>query len=72
MEQCWAAEPSARPLLGNVQPVLETIQRNALAESPPPGKLPAKNCSPPFEKRKLKYVQTYCYDQYPLIDMREF
>ncbi|KAL1493339.1 hypothetical protein ABEB36_011413 [Hypothenemus hampei] len=25
MEQCWAAEPSERPLLGNVQPQLEQI-----------------------------------------------
>lgn len=28
MEQCWAAEPSQRPLLGNVQPQLEQIYRS--------------------------------------------
>lgn len=31
MEQCWAAEPSERPLLGYVQPQLEAIYRDALA-----------------------------------------
>ncbi|XP_017783066.1 PREDICTED: dual serine/threonine and tyrosine protein kinase-like isoform X2 [Nicrophorus vespilloides] len=30
MEQCWAAEPTDRPLLGDVQPLLETIQENSL------------------------------------------
>lgn len=29
MEQCWAAEPSKRPLLGAIQPVLESIQEKA-------------------------------------------
>ncbi|XP_066248438.1 dual serine/threonine and tyrosine protein kinase-like isoform X1 [Euwallacea similis] len=28
MEQCWAAEPSERPFLGNVQPQLEQIYRS--------------------------------------------
>lgn len=32
MEQCWAAEPSQRPLLGDVQPQLEAIFRDALAD----------------------------------------
>lgn len=27
MEQCWSAEPSKRPLLGAIQPVLESIQQ---------------------------------------------
>lgn len=37
MEQCWAAEPAERPLLGHVQPQLETIQRQTrmLYTSPP-------------------------------------
>ncbi|GJQ66842.1 hypothetical protein Trydic_g18598 [Trypoxylus dichotomus] len=30
MEQCWAAEPADRPLLGNVQPQLEKIQRESV------------------------------------------
>lgn len=29
MEQCWSAEPSKRPLLGAIQPVLESIQEKA-------------------------------------------
>ncbi|XP_077277575.1 receptor interacting protein kinase 5 isoform X1 [Temnothorax americanus] len=29
MEQCWSAEPSKRPLLGAIQPVLESIQDKA-------------------------------------------
>lgn len=29
MEQCWAANPSYRPLLGNVQPILEKIMKKA-------------------------------------------
>ncbi|CAG9759907.1 unnamed protein product [Ceutorhynchus assimilis] len=33
MEQCWAAEPSERPLLGNVQPQLENIYRCAKYEA---------------------------------------
>ncbi|XP_030756572.1 dual serine/threonine and tyrosine protein kinase-like isoform X2 [Sitophilus oryzae] len=33
MEQCWAAEPSDRPLLGYVQPQLEQIYKNAILES---------------------------------------
>lgn len=33
MEQCWAAEASGRPLLGNVQPQLETIMRRAAKEN---------------------------------------
>lgn len=32
MELCWSAEPSQRPLLGYVQPQLETIQKRALEE----------------------------------------
>lgn len=31
MEQCWAAEPSCRPLLGYVQPQLEAIMRISAA-----------------------------------------
>ncbi|KAL3289629.1 hypothetical protein HHI36_023039 [Cryptolaemus montrouzieri] len=31
MEQCWAAEPSERPLLGYVQPQLEAIYHDALS-----------------------------------------
>jgi receptor-interacting serine/threonine-protein kinase 5 len=34
MEQCWAAEPSERPLLGYVQPQLEVIYKNSKTESP--------------------------------------
>ncbi|XP_025831390.1 dual serine/threonine and tyrosine protein kinase [Agrilus planipennis] len=34
MEQCWAAEPSQRPLLGYVQPQLETIRDKNLTSSP--------------------------------------
>ncbi|XP_050314331.1 dual serine/threonine and tyrosine protein kinase-like isoform X2 [Anthonomus grandis grandis] len=33
MEQCWAAEPSERPLLGHVQPQLEQIYNNAKLEA---------------------------------------
>lgn len=29
MEQCWSAESSKRPLLGAIQPVLESIQEKA-------------------------------------------
>lgn len=29
MEQCWSGEPSKRPLLGAIQPVLESIQQKA-------------------------------------------
>lgn len=29
MEQCWSGEPSKRPLLGAIQPVLECIQQKA-------------------------------------------
>lgn len=29
MEQCWSGEPSKRPLLGAILPVLESIQRKA-------------------------------------------
>ena len=29
MEQCWSAEPFKRPLLGAIQPVLESIQEKA-------------------------------------------
>lgn len=29
MEQCWSGEPSRRPLLGAIQPVLESIQQKA-------------------------------------------
>jgi len=29
MEQCWSAEPSKRPLLGAIQPVLQSIQEKA-------------------------------------------
>lgn len=29
MEQCWCGEPSKRPLLGAIQPVLECIQQKA-------------------------------------------
>ncbi|XP_020286800.1 dual serine/threonine and tyrosine protein kinase-like isoform X2 [Pseudomyrmex gracilis] len=29
MEQCWSGEPSKRPLLGAIQPVLESIQEKA-------------------------------------------
>lgn len=29
MEQCWAGEPSKRPLLGAIQPVLELIHEKA-------------------------------------------
>lgn len=32
MEQCWAAEPSERPLLGFVQPQLEAIYHDAVKE----------------------------------------
>ncbi|XP_018566514.1 dual serine/threonine and tyrosine protein kinase-like isoform X2 [Anoplophora glabripennis] len=34
MEQCWAAEPSERPLLGYVQPQLEAIYIKAKSENP--------------------------------------
>lgn len=29
MELCWSGEPSKRPLLGAIQPVLESIQQKA-------------------------------------------
>lgn len=29
MEQCWSGEPSKRPLLGAIVPVLESIQQKA-------------------------------------------
>lgn len=29
MEQCWSGEPHKRPLLGAIQPVLESIQQKA-------------------------------------------
>jgi len=29
MERCWSGEPSKRPLLGAIQPVLELIQQKA-------------------------------------------
>ena len=29
MEQCWSGEPSRRPLLGAILPVLEAIQKKA-------------------------------------------
>lgn len=32
MEQCWAAEPVCRPLLGYVQPQLEAIMRNSCGQ----------------------------------------
>lgn len=72
MEQCWAAEPSARPLLGNVQPQLEAIQHHMVIESPP-GKFPIRNCSPPFQRRiKTVPLQDYRYDQFNFIHLREF
>lgn len=32
MEQCWSGEPSKRPLLGAIVPVLESIQQKAEAK----------------------------------------
>lgn len=32
MEQCWSGEPSKRPLLGAIVPVLESIQQKAKAK----------------------------------------
>lgn len=58
MEQCWAAEPSERPLLGYVQPQLEVIYNKAKFEMP--GKLSSCSCSPPFH-RKLKFNEDSCY-----------
>lgn len=28
MEKCWAKDPSKRPLLGDVQPIVESIRDN--------------------------------------------
>ncbi|KAJ8986249.1 hypothetical protein NQ317_009955 [Molorchus minor] len=59
MEQCWAAEPFERPLLGYVQPQLEAIYRRALTESS--GKLSSYRYSPP-DKSYLKFKEDYCYN----------
>lgn len=34
MEQCWSGEPSKRPLLGAIVPVLESIQQKAKRNKP--------------------------------------
>lgn len=43
MQKCWSAEPSERPLLGYVQPQLETIYNRAIE---PSGKLNNNNALP--------------------------
>lgn len=66
MEQCWAAEPSARPLLGHVQPQLQAIQEKALREDQEGKSLSFSCATPPF--------QTYdsIYNNYDFIQIREF
>jgi receptor-interacting serine/threonine-protein kinase 5 len=66
MEQCWAAEPSERPLLGYVQPQLEVIYKNSKTESP--GKLTCSH-SPSYQQPLINY-QEDCY--YTYMHFREY
>lgn len=70
MEQCWAAEPSERPLLGYVQPQLETIYTKAKSEHS--GKLSSCSYSRPFQ-HKLKFNEDdYCYSNFNFACLREY
>lgn len=69
MEQCWAAEPSERPLLGYVQPQLEAIYNSAKSDYS--GKL-SSSCSysPPYQpylNRNLDDIYIYNF-----INLREY
>lgn len=70
MEQCWAAEPSARPLLGNVQPQLEAIQDRALREGDQEGKsLSFSYNSPLFQTNRYN---DSVHNYYDFMQIREF
>ncbi|XP_064215585.1 dual serine/threonine and tyrosine protein kinase isoform X1 [Tribolium castaneum] len=60
MEQCWAAEPADRPLLGYVQPQLEAIYNSAKAESS--GKLTSCSYSPPYQQTITNIQEDYYYN----------
>lgn len=66
MEQCWAAEPAERPLLGNVQPQLEHIYRSAKFEANQ-GKF---SCSP-NSIGFYDYQKEECYN-HSYINFREY
>ncbi|KAJ8926827.1 hypothetical protein NQ314_020677 [Rhamnusium bicolor] len=67
MEQCWAAEPSERPLLGYVQPQLEAIYKRAKSE--PPGKLSSCSYSPPYQRHVKRSEESYY--NYSYVFLRE-
>lgn len=67
MEQCWAAEPSERPLLGYVQPQLEAIYNSAKSESS--GKLTSCSYSPPYQQSLANIQEGYYYNY---INYREY
>lgn len=68
MEQCWAAKPSLRPLLGHVQPQLEAIQERALKEDPE-GKSLSFSCTTPLFQT---FRNDSIYTNYDIMQIREF
>lgn len=70
MEQCWSAEPSQRPLLGNVQPKLQEIQSKSIAGFSS-GKFSSCSCScsPSFPSYKPDNSYYYNYDY---MQLREY
>lgn len=68
MEQCWAAEPSERPLLGYVQPQLEAIYNSAISEAS--GKLSSCSYSPPCQQSLVNVKEDYYYNYY--LNFREY
>ncbi|XP_016771168.1 dual serine/threonine and tyrosine protein kinase isoform X2 [Apis mellifera] len=71
MEQCWSGEPSKRPLLGAIVPVLESIQQKAkrskslqevssdkLQESSTDSRNPALALAEPYNQRDDKFFKT--------------
>lgn len=73
MEQCWAAEPSERPLLGYVQPQLEAIYLEAANGGESEGKCLLLSCSPepPPTLAHLEHSSTI-YNDYYNYNFREF
>lgn len=71
MEQCWAAEPSSRPLLGYVQPQLEAIREKAFKQADQEGKSLSFSCNTPLFQTYNRTLDSV-YNHYDLLQIREF